>query len=386
MTKGKKKLAIIGASYLQEPLIRKAQEMGIETHVFAWAANDIGEKSADYFYPISIIEKEQILERCKEIEIDGICSIASDLAVITVNYVAEKMNLIGNGIENSELSTNKHNMRIAFEKNGDPSPKSIMVGAADEITETLNYPVIVKPLDRSGSRGVFKIYDERRIPYAIEKAKEQGFIKKALVEEYVEGEEYSVECISYEGKHYLLAVTYKYTTGSPNFIETGHIEPANIDETVKKKIEGIVFHALNSLKIRYGASHTEIKICQDGSIEIIEIGARMGGDFIGSTLVEHSTGIDFVKAVIQISLGEKPKLEREIETGFVGVRFICSNDDIEAFKRAAKNNPEYLIQYDIPQSIDGEVVDSSTRFGYFIMKTPDRTILEEYLPSKNSLE
>lgn len=86
----KKNLAIIGASYLQLPLIEKAKEMGYTTHVFAWAANDVGEKAADYFYPISIIEKDQILEICEKIGICGICSIASDVAVITVNYVAEK--------------------------------------------------------------------------------------------------------------------------------------------------------------------------------------------------------------------------------------------------------------------------------------------------------
>lgn len=71
-----KKIAIIGASYLQNPLILKAKEMGVETHVFAWECGDIGEQTADFFYPISIVEKEQILEKCKAIEIDGICTIA----------------------------------------------------------------------------------------------------------------------------------------------------------------------------------------------------------------------------------------------------------------------------------------------------------------------
>ena len=102
-----KKLAIIGASYLQEPLIEKAKSMGIETHVFAWAAGDVGEKSADYFYPISIVEKDEILKRCREIGIDGICTIASDLAVITVNYVANNMGLTANSIACTEKSTNK---------------------------------------------------------------------------------------------------------------------------------------------------------------------------------------------------------------------------------------------------------------------------------------
>ena len=90
-----KKLAIIGASYLQEPLITKAKNMGIETHVFAWAAGDRGERIADYFYPISIRERDQILEECRRIGIDGIVSIASDLAMETVNYIAEKMGLPG---------------------------------------------------------------------------------------------------------------------------------------------------------------------------------------------------------------------------------------------------------------------------------------------------
>ena len=115
-----KKLAIIGASYLQNPLIEKAKSMGVETHVFAWECGDIGEKTADYFYPISIVEKEQILEKCKQIGIDGICTIASDLATIAVNYVANAMGLIGNSLECVELSTNKHMMRMAFEKNMDP--------------------------------------------------------------------------------------------------------------------------------------------------------------------------------------------------------------------------------------------------------------------------
>ena len=122
-----KNLAIVGASYLQLPLIEKAKEMGYITHVFAWAANDVGEKAADYFYPISVIEKEEILNKCREIGICGICSIASDVAVITVNYVAEKMGLSGNSVNSTGKCTNKHLMRIAFEENGDPSPKSILV-------------------------------------------------------------------------------------------------------------------------------------------------------------------------------------------------------------------------------------------------------------------
>ena len=120
-------LAIIGASYLQLPLIEKAKQMGFTTHVFAWAANDVGEAVADHFYPISITEVDEITEKCREIGICGICSIATDLGNYAVNYVANKLGLPGNSMECTKMSTNKHLMREAFAANGDPSPKSILV-------------------------------------------------------------------------------------------------------------------------------------------------------------------------------------------------------------------------------------------------------------------
>ena len=118
-----KKIAIIGANDIQNPLIQKAKEFGYETHVFAWKDGSIGETTADYFYPISIIEKEKILEKCKEIKIDGITTIASDLATITVNYIADKLNLVGNSLICTNKSTNKYEMRKAFVENQIPTIK-----------------------------------------------------------------------------------------------------------------------------------------------------------------------------------------------------------------------------------------------------------------------
>ena len=117
----KKNIVIIGANEFQQPLILRAKELGYVTHVFAWQADDVGEFSADYFYPVSIIEKERILDICRVIEPLGIVSIASDLAAITVNYVAEALGLVGNGMESALTATNKHLMRRAFEKAGLPS-------------------------------------------------------------------------------------------------------------------------------------------------------------------------------------------------------------------------------------------------------------------------
>ena len=365
-----KKLAIIGASYLQLPLILKAKEMGLETHVFAWKANDVGEEAADFFYPISIIEKEEILNKCREIGIAGICSIASDLAMVTVNYVAQKLGLCSNSIECTKKSTNKHLMRKCFELNNDPSPKSM------EVDESFNpdsidfeYPLIVKPTDRSGSRGIFKIEKKEDLKPAILASIKESFEKKALIEEFARGQEYSVEYISYKGKHTFLALTLKYTTGAPHFIETGHMEPAPVSDEVLEKIKSVVSHALTSLEIEYGASHSEIKIDDNGNIKIIEIGGRMGGDCIGSDLVKYSTGYDFVKMVIECALGEEPKFNKVEDPIKVYVKFIFNQDDINEYNRLKNEEPERLIKlvYYEPENI-GKTTDSSNRAGCYIYK------------------
>ena len=378
-----RKLAIIGASELQEPLILKAKSMGVETHVFAWAAGDVGEKSADVFYPISIVEKEKLLEVCREVGVDGICSIASDLAMITVGYVADALGLIGNTPDAVERSTNKHLMRAAFERGGDPSPRSILADADTDLDALdLTYPVIVKPTDRSGSRGIFKLEGPELLSSAVEAALGQSFEKKVLIEEFAGGREYSVEFISYRGDHRFLALTQKFTTGAPHFIETGHLEPAQVNAETLERVKAVVVHALDTLGLKNGASHSELKIDEDGRIRIIEIGGRMGGDFIGSDLVELSTGYDFVRAVAEVALGEKPALPESIAPKAASaVRFIFSAVDAEAFARLQREHPEFIVDSDI-RPCGGEVTDSSNRFGHFLMRAGTAAELLPYLPAE----
>lgn len=379
----KKKIAIIGASYLQNPLILKAKEMGFETHAFAWKCGDIGERTADYFYPISIVEKDAIADKCREIGIDGITSIATDLGAITVNYVANVLGLVGNSLECSAISTNKHLMRKAFEAAGDPSPKSVQVASVCEAEALcLTYPVIVKPTDRSGSRGITKLYDPAGLQAAVDAAIAQGFEKKVLIEEYAQGQEYSVECITFKGQHTFLAMTQKFTTGAPHFIETGHLEPANVSGEMLEKVKKVVFHALDTLKISNSASHSELKIDSDGNIRIIEIGGRMGGDCIGSDLVFLSTGIDFLKAVIQVAVGEEPDVASNGKTGVAAIRFIFSQDDMTVLQQLRKCEPEKIVREDNIQEILGEVVDSSSRFGAFLIRGKTAEELMPYLPQE----
>lgn len=363
-------LAIIGASYLQLPLIRRAKALGYRTHVFAWAAGDVGEAEADVFYPISIVEKEEILAKCREIGICGICSIASDLAVVTVNYVANALGLPGNSPESTRMSTNKHLMRQAFARGGDPSVRSFRVDAGTDLKGLeISFPAIVKPTDRSGSRGIHLITDPRELGPAVADAIAQSLEKKALVEEFAEGKEYSVEYLSFRGEHHFLAVTEKRTTGAPRFIETGHLEPAPLDGETEGRIRAAVEHALDSLEIRNGASHSEIKIDDRGCIRLIEIGARMGGDCIGSHLVRYAAGYDYLKMVIQVACGEAPDLTRAEDRFPAESVFIFTEEDLRELRRLQAEEPERILEVtDLHPERIGHTTDSSNRAGCYLRK------------------
>ena len=362
------KIAIIGANEFQRRLILKAKEMGLETHVFAWRDGAVGAADAEYFYPISIVEREQILDECRRIGIHGITSIASDLAVCTVNYVAEKMGLPGNSIDSIERCTNKYRMRDCLKEAGLRVPQYLKVSAKEKDVDLsgFTFPIIVKPTDRSGSRSITELESTDGLEEAIRAATEVSFEKCAIIEEYLTGNEYSAESISYHGKHHMLAVTKKYTTGAPNYIETGHMIPADIPTEEYDKIRQTIYKALDALSVTNGASHAEFKY-ENGEVKLIEIGARMGGDFIGSDLVYLATGMDFVKMTIDVALGRQPDLTVHGSPATACVKFILNNDDVEKWREFSRNHRIYR-QSDIEHSERETVIDSSSRWGYYIYR------------------
>lgn len=301
----RKKLAILGASYLQKPLVEKASEMGIETYVFSWEEESVVREIADRYYPVSILDRERILQECKAIGVHGITSIASDLAMPTVNYVASMLGLVGNSMGAALRSTDKYEMRKTFKAAGLSCPVfELYTEPKVREKKAFSLPLIVKPVDRSGSRGVTKIESFDRLEDALELALQNSIKGMAIVEEYMDGREFSVEMISYKNEHHFIAITEKVTSGPPHFVETEHHQPAQLPAEVENRIVKLVRRGLNCLGIQNGASHSEVIWMDSGEIRIVEIAGRMGGDFIGSHLVPESTGFDFLKAVIDSSLGQ----------------------------------------------------------------------------------
>jgi biotin carboxylase len=166
----------------------------------------------------------------------------------------------------------------------------------------------------------------------------------------------------------MLAVTKKFTTGAPHFIETGHIQPADISDELKEKIRQVADHALDTLMLENGAAHVELKVNENGDIKLIEIGGRMGGDFIGSDLVQLSTGYDFVGNVVKIAMGDgidEPEI-RQVRT--VGIRFITVKEDLKEYSEMKKKSPGCIIKDKVDRRIvlKADPTNIYERCGYYI--------------------
>ena len=265
-------------------------------------------------------------------------------------------------------------MRKALIESNIPTVKFKKVGIEDDLdfTKEMNFPLIVKPTDRSGSRAITKITDKTELKEAISKAIDNSFEKKAIVEEFIEGREYSAEGISFNGKHRFLTITEKQTTGAPHFIETGHIEPAFISNETKERVYKELEKALDALEITNSATHSEFKITPNNEVRIIEIGARMGGDCIGSDLVKLSTGYDYIKMVIDVAMGNEPNLDIGEKYNYSAIKFIFNEKDLDDLKKAQEIIPDCIFRVsEIDEIGTHEVVDSSSRYGFYILKTND---------------
>lgn len=361
---------------MQLPAVLKAKELGYEVHCFAWRDGAVCEGVADYFYPISIVEKEEILAECQRIGIDGVCTISSDVAAPTVAYIAEKMNLVGNSYEAAVRSHDKY-MQCAqianssYANRGGYLPEYHLITNSSNLAAPARFPLIVKPVDRSGSLGVVKVYNEAEYQKAVSDALEMSFAKQVIVEQFVVGREISVEFISYKGKHYPLTITDKVTTGEPHFVELEHHQPANLSTEMREQIFVLTVLALDALELTNGASHSEFIITEDNKLYLVEVGGRMGGDFIGSDLVKLSTGYDFVKGVIEVALGTFVEPQITLRK-HAGVYFLSAETVyVKPYIDNADQHPE-IVKAEITNNNIINIESSSDRSGYFIYQADSK--------------
>ena len=383
----REKIAVIGANEPLIPFYRQAKRLGYEIIGIAWEQGAVCKKYCDKFYPISFSDKEKVLEVCLHEHIDGITSFSLESALPTVVYVAQNMGLVSNSEESLLLTQSKFAQRQALEEAGIPVPKYNLIENESDLAKVqCRFPVIVKPVDSGGSQGICKVESPDKLLEAYNYAISYSRTSKAIVEEFVDGREFSVEYITHQGKHYFLQITDKVTSGAPRFVEMQHHQPAQITEDVHTAIRSMVEKALTALKIENSPSHTEIKLNSKGELYIIETGARMGGDYISSDLVRLSTGYDFVEGAIKLAVGkfEKPVFPQ------------CLYSGVLFYSKLAPEVGEVIRQHDIyPEIVEWEISEeplmdvksNADRRGYFLYQSVNNRmdISKLYNYGKNSI-
>ena len=375
MNKIMKKLAIIGANESLECFYKQAKKLGYYLIGIAYEKGAVCKKYCDKFYPISFADKDSVLEVCKTENIDGITSFSLESALPTVIYVAQNMGLVSNSFECAKKLENKFTMRKCFTAAGIPNPLYKLVKTTMDLDEIdMLFPCIVKPVDSGGSQGVTKVNDRKELHNAFQRAIKYSKNGGVIIEQFVDGREFSVEYISHNGNHYHLQITDKVTSGEPYFVELAHHQPAQISVELMSRMKNMVEKALTALDIENSASHTEIKLDSKGDLYIIEVGARMGGDYITSDLVRLSTGYDFVKGVIDLALDdfETPQFNK---TKYSEVYFYSSiTPFVKEYIQRYKDDP-VIVEFQINKEENNYCYRNGDRNGYFIYQCEQKLIL-----------
>ncbi len=302
MKSDKKAVLVFGCGELQKSIIGRAHKMGlyvvgIDPCEVAFCKDDV-----DAFEVVGGQDFEGTCAVVMKHGIDAIVTAATDKPLVMMARIAEKYGFPFFSVDTARWSTDKFQMKQRFLEGGVPCAKGRLVKGVEE-TKDLIFPVIVKPRDNSGSRGVKLCRTEEELASSMTEALENSKLDTILVEEYIDGPEYSIEGLHHDGKSEVIQFTEKKTTEFPYNVELGHIQPANINEDHKQRIREIVARIGRALKFENCPSHTELKINEHG-IFVIETSPRLGGDYITSTLVPLSTGVNLEDELLRISLGE----------------------------------------------------------------------------------
>ena len=324
-----KKLLVLAAGILQVPVIKKAKEMGIYVVAADGSEHALGLQLADKPIVVNITSEEEMLRVAREEQVDGVIHPCSEVSMNVMGRINDELGLSGISREAAIRATNKHLMREAFEAGNAPSPKSILTESAEDAWNHLQNGFdsdgILKPSRNSGSRGIAKV--TRDMPKedfvkAYDVALNESRDKSVLIEQFIEGPEFSIEIIVWNSKVNVLTVTDKKTTEAPHFVELGHSQPSCFSAEDVEKLKAAAVAGVKALGVNNCACHAEAKL-MDGKAYLMEIGARLGGDFISTELTHLSTGIDMVAAAINCALGIEPCLEPTEEKHGVCIRYFC---------------------------------------------------------------
>lgn len=298
----KKTVLVFGVGELQKSIIARAKAMGLYVVGIDPFEDAVAKDDCDAFEVVGGHDLIRTIAVCHKYNVNAIVTAATDKPLVMMASVAEKLGYPFYSVNTAIWSTDKFQMKQRFMEGSVPCAQGRLIHDANE-AEDLYFPVICKPRDNSGSRGVKLCRNLQELQECIDEALQYSKLDTVLVEEFIEGREFSIEGLHYDGKSEVVQFTEKKTTEFPYNVELGHKQPANLTDEQRNAIREIVSKIGTALKFENCPSHTELKVNERG-IFVIETSPRLGGDYITSTLTPLSTGINLEDQLLHIALGE----------------------------------------------------------------------------------
>lgn len=317
----KQSIVIIGGGVLQVPVIKRAQEMGYRALVCDVNTQAPGMLIADVPIGVDINNASpiiEILKSLKRLNICGVLTVGTDRA-ITVASIAEELDLPGHSVIAAAKTTLKQHMRRCLKENGVSVPffniasfypnrsvTDMCESVSNYFNNIENYPIVIKPVDNMGARGVSRLSHFKHKYAAVNHALENSREKIVLFEEYIEGPEFSLDAMISDGKVTCVGIADRVIPDNDYFIEFGHTMPSQARAAVQREVIDEMIKAIQALGLTHGFAKADIRYSKRGPV-IIEMAARLSGGFMSTHTFPAATGIDLMELAIRLAVGEHPQ-------------------------------------------------------------------------------
>ena len=311
----KKRILMLGAGFMQGVAIRCAKERGwsvtaVDGNPFA-PCRDL----ADRFEPIDLKDREELASFARKLQreegLDGVFTAATDFSA-SVARVAEACGLPGHSFEAAMNASDKLLMRGCFGRSGVPSPAFIGIDGSNRIeiparldAAGLAFPLVVKPVDNMGARGCRLARNPAELEGAVSDALGYSRTGRAIVEEYMDGPEFSAEALVYDGEIHMTGLADRHIFFSPYFIEMGHTIPTAFPESDADRLVEVFKAGIRSLGLTHGVAKGDLKLTSRGPM-IGEIAGRLSGGYMSGWTFPYSSGIDLTGAALELAVGNRP--------------------------------------------------------------------------------
>lgn len=306
-----KTILILGAGIMQLPAIRAAKGLGLKVAVADANPHAIGRVEADIFLPVDLSDTDGLVKAAlalkEENGLDAVFTAGTDFS-LSVAKIASSCGLPGLDPEKARAASDKLLMRQTLGQHGISQPafyEALSPTQSPMILARLSLPLVVKPVDNMGARGVRKVCSEAELKVAIEQALTHSRRKRVIVEEYIPGPEYSLDALVWNGKPFLCGFADRHIYFEPFFVELGHTMPTVLSSRKKARVREVFFQAIKALGIDWGAAKGDLKWGPQGPV-VGEIAARLSGGYMSGWTYPYASGVRLTEAAIYLSLGVPP--------------------------------------------------------------------------------